>query len=61
MNRVKTAQAAAELGMAPETVRYLMEIGKLDIGLVAPSKTGRTKRYYIFRDKLDAELGKRGE
>lgn len=61
MNRVSTKDAAAELGMKPDMVRYLMDIGKLNIGFVAPSRTGGTKRYYIFRDKLDEVLGKKCE
>lgn len=59
--RVTLAQAAKELGMAPQGVREYMKRGLIDIGVVLPCVTGKskTKRYIIFRDKLDRYLGKR--
>ncbi len=58
--RVPTAQAARELGLAQETVRYFMETGQLRIGKVVKSRSGKSKRYLIFRPLLDKELGKDG-
>lgn len=58
-NRVSVTQAAKELGLAPQGVRVQMLRGELDIGRVVRSVTGNGKRFLIYRDKLDKELGKR--
>lgn len=55
--RVSVAQAAAELGLAPYTVRYYMEIGQLPIGQVVKLPGKKCKRFLIFRDKLDKVKG----
>lgn len=58
--RVSLAQAARELGLAPQGVREYMKKGLIDIGAVVPAASGRgkSKRYLIYRDKLDKFLGK---
>ena len=56
--RVAVDQAAKELGIAPETVRYYMLTHQIDIGTVVKSATGKTFRYLIFRDKLNKILGR---
>lgn len=56
--RVSVKQAAKELKMAEQGIRVQMERGLLPIGYVLPSVTGSSKRYVIFRDKLDAYTGK---
>lgn len=59
--RVTLAQAAKELGLAPQGLREYMKRGLIDIGVVLPSaSTGKTDRYLIYRDKLDKVLGKGG-
>lgn len=58
-DRVTVAQAAAELGMAPYTVRYYMEIGQLPIGQVVKLPGKKSKRFLIFRNKLDAFTGRK--
>lgn len=60
--RVSVAQAAQELGIAPQAVREYMKRGLIDIGLVLPSLEGHTKKnqYLIFRRKLDRYTGKTG-
>jgi len=57
-SRVTVAQASRELGLDPATVRYWMEIGKLDIGMYLKKKGSRRAMYVVLRDKLDAVLGK---
>lgn len=57
--RVTVAQAAKELGMAPQGVREYMKRGLIDIGSVLPSVKGENNRYIIFRDKLDEYMGKK--
>lgn len=58
-NRVSVAQAAKELGMAPQGVREYMKRGLIDIGMVLPAANGaKTHSYVIMRDKLDRVLGK---
>lgn len=60
--RISVSSAADELGMAPYTVRYLMEQGKLPIGHVIRSGgRGLTNRYLIFRPLLDKYLGRATE
>ena len=58
-NRVSVAQAAKELGLAPQGVREYMKRGLIDIGEVLPALSGGDSlRYHIYRDKLDKHLGK---
>lgn len=58
--RVSVAQAAKELGMAPQAVRERMKRGHLNkIGYVMPSIEGERTEYFIYRDKLDAYMGKK--
>ncbi len=56
--RVSVPQAAKELGLAPQGVREYMKRGLLDIGDVLPSVRGSRQTYLIFRDKLDAYIGR---
>lgn len=60
--RVTLAQAAIELGMAPQGVREYMKRGLIDIGDVLPAINSKSKkpkfRYHIYREKLDRHLGK---
>lgn len=58
--RVTVQQAAKELGLAPQGVREYMKRGLIDIGDVLPAiqGKGKTKRYVIYREKLDRYLGK---
>lgn len=58
--RVTVAQAAKELGMAPQGIREYMKRGLLnEIGYVLPSIEGERNQYFIFRDKLDEYMGKK--
>ena len=53
LERVTVKQAAAELNMDNDTVRYLMSTGRLPIGhAVRREGCGRTT-YYIYRAALD--------
>lgn len=59
--RVPLEQAAAELGMNPQSLREYMKRGLMDVGVVMPSINGSGRRqYFVFRSKLDKYLG-RGE
>ena len=60
-NRVPVAQAAKELGLDIGTVRYWIETGLLPIGRYVKRKGSKRGTYMIYRDKLDAELGRKGE
>lgn len=55
LERVNPIQAAKELNMSPDSVRYLMQINKLPIGYVV-KREGKTRHsYIIYRGLLDAE------
>ena len=59
--RVSLIDAAKELGIAPQGLREYMKRGLIDIGCVVPCANGaKTKRYLIYRDKLDRFKGKGG-
>ena len=60
-NRVTVAQAAAELGLHECTVRWWIRTGELPIGRYVKGRGGRRGQYLIYRDKLDAELGRKSE
>ncbi len=53
--RVTPKQAAIELNMDVESVRYLMRENRLPIGSVMKKKGARRCTYYIYRGALDAE------
>ena len=57
-NRVTTAEAARMLGISIASLRYWMEIGQLDIGRVVKTPGSKRKTYIVYRDKLNAEVGK---
>ncbi|ODM03177.1 hypothetical protein BEI61_03971 [Eisenbergiella tayi] len=58
--RVPMKQAAKELGVAQETVRYYMMIGRWDdLGDVIPPNDRSTRyRFIIYRSRLDKHLGR---
>lgn len=56
MERIKVEEAAKMLGISKQAVRILMEKNVLEIGIVVG---GKRKRYLIFKEKLDAAIGKR--
>lgn len=64
-NRVLVNDAAKELGISPTNLRVMMlqqhlgVINNFDIGFVMPSRGGKKYSYYIYRDKLNALLGKK--
>ncbi len=58
--RVSVPQAAKELGMAPQAVRVRMKSGDLaGIGYIMPSIKGNRTEYFIYRNMLDAYMGKK--
>lgn len=57
--RVAVADAAKEIGCAPEYLRRQMKNGHWDLGSVIKPVRGSTNyNYFIFRTKLDKFLGK---
>lgn len=54
LERVTVKQAAAELNMADDAVRYLMSAGRLPIGHAVKKEGWNRTTYYIYRDALDA-------
>ena len=60
--KVPIAQAAAEIGCTPQTIREKMYSGEWDLGAYYKKKNSCQKaRYYIHRSKLDKFLGKGGK
>lgn len=55
--RVTVPEAARLLGMSRQKLCYEMDMGRLPIGDVLPSKSGRTKRHYIYRGLLEKHMG----
>lgn len=58
-DRVTLLQASKELGMSQQSLREYLKRGLIDVGYAVPSVTGNGFRYLIFRDKLDAYLGRK--
>lgn len=58
MERMGIREASQVLGMAPETIRWLMQTGHLKIGDVFPSKTGKTHRFVIYRELVQRHVGR---
>ena len=57
--KVQIDQAAREIGCCKQFLRQQMRRGEWDLGaIVRPEKKGSSYRYYVFRRKLDAFLGK---
>ena len=54
-DRVSVKEAAAELNMTPECVRFLMREGRIDLGHAMHAKGAKRWYYIIFRGLLDAE------
>lgn len=48
MQRINAVQAGEMLNMTPVAVRYLMTMGKLDIGFVKPSSN--RNQYIIYKE-----------
>lgn len=55
LERVSPIQAAAELNMTADSVRYLMREGKLPIGYAIRKEGSQRSNYIIYRGLLDAE------
>lgn len=60
MTTVPITQAARELHMSPQTLRYLMASGKIDVGDCGRRPGYKRGFYKVFRKMLDAEKEKRG-
>lgn len=58
MERISIKEAAKVLGMAPETIRWLMQTGHLNIGDVFPSRSGKTHRFVIYRELVQRHVGR---
>lgn len=58
MARVTVKQAAKELNMDADTVRYLMQLDRLPIGEMVKRKGSKRATYYIYRGMLDAHKRK---
>lgn len=56
--RVSTFQAAEELQIGVESVRYLMEQERLPIGIVIRKPKSKKATYIIYRGLLDQELAR---
>lgn len=57
---VTVKQAAEELQLTVLTLRWLMAEGKLDLGLVVDRPGSKSRRFIIYRAKLDAEKARLG-
>lgn len=57
--RITVQEAAAILGTTPDYIHYHMRCGDLPIGHVMPSGgKGKRKTYMIYRDKVNAFVGR---
>lgn len=58
--RVRTEEAAKEIGVGVQSLREYMKRGIWDLGEVIPPQKGGSSHheYLIFREKLDRFLGK---
>ena len=55
--RISVSEAAEMLSMNKDTLKELMKIGKLPIGIVAKSKKSEANHtYYIYKDRVTAYL-----
>lgn len=55
--RVSVKEAARILGRTQNYIRYAMDKKLIDIGMVTPSRTGKSKTYSIFLPKLKKLIG----
>lgn len=56
IDRVSVIEASKELQMDQESVRCLMQQGRLPIGYAFRKPNGKQWTYYIYRGLLDQEL-----
>lgn len=57
---VTIAQAARELQMSPQTLRYMMVSGKIAVGDCGKRPGAKRGFYRVFRKMLDEEKKRRG-
>ena len=57
---VTIAQAARELQMSPQTLRYMMASGKIQVGDCGKRPGAKRGFYRVFRKMLDEEKKRRG-
>lgn len=57
---VTIIQAARELHMSPQTLRYMMASGRITIGDCGRRPGKKRSFYKVFRKMLDAEKERRG-
>lgn len=55
LERVKPRQAAQELSMDVDSLKYLMREGRMPIGYVIKKPEATRCSYYIYRGLLEAE------
>lgn len=61
VQRVPLALAAHEIGCCVPYLRQQMKLKEWDLGTVVKNKYGKKYNYFVFREKLDMFLGKRGQ
>lgn len=57
---VTVIQAARELQMSPQTLRYMMTSGKIQVGDCGKRPGAKRGFYRVFRKMLDEEKKRRG-
>lgn len=60
MERISIKEAAKMVGMAPETIRWLMQTGHLKIGDIFPSRSGKGHRFIVYRELVEKHLEELG-
>lgn len=56
---ISVKEACEILGVRPARLRYLMRTNTIDVGrVVEPSTANGNYGYLIYRDKLNAEIGR---
>lgn len=58
--KVTITEAARELHMDPQTLRYLMAAGKISVGDCGRRPGCKRRFYKIYRKMLDEEKARRG-
>lgn len=58
--RMSISQASEILGLSGAFIRYQMDVGGMDLGVVTKTKSGR-RTHIIFRSKLEKLIGRKIE
>lgn len=52
MHRVKMKDFQRDIHMSANRIRYYMDTGQLDVGIILINQSGKP-RYFLFQEKID--------